>query len=75
MLTFYSQNDKIANDSNNTELIKDGITDKIFNGSKSILDKVLSPSKEKSSFPTVCALNTIIIFNTLNTNNYFKLLN
>lgn len=61
-----SQNVKITNDPNNGELTKDGITDKIFNGSKNILDKVLSPSKEKSSFPKVCALNFIIIFNKLN---------
>lgn len=33
---------------------KDGIADKILNGSKSIFDKVLSPSKEKLSFPKVC---------------------
>jgi len=36
---------------------KDNITDKILNGSKSIFDKVLSPSKEKLSFPKVCLRN------------------
>lgn len=47
---YFSQND----DSQNTAAFtKDGITDKILNGSKIIFDQILSPSKEKLSFPKV----------------------
>lgn len=52
----FSLNDSIDNQNNEYSSLvttKDGIADKIVNGSKSILDKVLSPSKEKSSFSKV----------------------
>lgn len=52
----FSQSDKIIDDQSNeySSVSKDGFADKIVNGSKSILDKVLSPSKEKLSFTKVC---------------------
>lgn len=56
-LSIFSQNDNVIGNENNEYSItssKDGIADKILNGSKSIFDKVLSPSKEKLSFSKVC---------------------
>jgi len=50
---YFSQNDRNIVNDHNDKLAQDGITDKIFNGSKNILDKVLSPSKEKLSFSKV----------------------
>lgn len=56
-ILLFSKKDNIVDDLNNgyssITSTKDNITDKILNGSKSIFDKVLSPSKEKS-FPKVC---------------------
>lgn len=53
----FSLNEKNIQDQNNEyssiESTKDGIAEKILNGSKNIFDKVLSPSKEKLSFPKV----------------------
>ncbi|VVC45262.1 EEIG1/EHBP1 N-terminal domain,Domain of unknown function DUF3585,Calponin homology domain [Cinara cedri] len=41
---------------NTVTFTKDGITDKILNSSKNIFDQILSPSKEKLSFPKVKSL-------------------
>jgi len=64
MYYIVSKKDNITDDLNNGYSIastKDNITDKILNGSKSIFDKVLSPSKEKLSFPKVCVRNISIV--------------
>lgn len=50
---YFSQNDSNIVTDQNDKLIQDGITEKIFNGSKNIFDKVMSPSKEKLSFSKV----------------------
>jgi len=64
MYYIFSKKDNITDDLNNgyssIASTKDNITDKILNGSKSIFDKVLSPSKEKLSFPKVCLRNISI---------------
>ncbi|XP_025415748.1 EH domain-binding protein 1-like protein 1 isoform X3 [Sipha flava] len=63
--TIINENDNNIDDQNNKypsiPSVKDGITDKILNGSKSIFDKVLSPSKEKLSFPKIKSSKSSLI--------------